>query len=160
MHRTEQQTHERHFVEEVGLVFDEMGAPRMMGRIVGFLLISEPGHQSSQQIAEYLDASRGSVSTVTRQLVASGMIERVAIQNSRATYFRITDGAWTKMMRQRAARLRIMCDVAQQGLDLLRDATPKRRRRLQQFHDFYTYLERESHTLIDRWDAEHPEEDT
>lgn len=160
MHRTEQETHERHFVEEVGLVLDEMGAPRMMGRIVGFLLICEPEHQSSQQIAAYLDASRGSVSTVTRMLVASGMIERVPIQNARSTFFRITEGAWTKMMRQRAARLQIMRDVAKQGLELLSDAPPERRRRLKQFHDFYTYLERESHTLIDRWDAEHPEEDT
>lgn len=159
MHRSEQQIMERHFVEEVGLVFDEMGAPRMWGRIVGMLLICDPDHQSSQQIAEYLDASRGSVSTVTRQLMVAGMVERVPVQNSRATYFRIAKDAWAEMMRQRTARLRIIRNVAHQGLEILRDAPEERRRRLREFHDFYSYIESAFQPIIDRWDAAHPREE-
>lgn len=159
VHKTEQHVHERHFVEEVGLVFDELGSQRMMGRIVGYLLLCEPPHQSSQSIAEYLEASRGAVSTTTRQLLSMDMIERVPIQNSRSTYFRIKDQAWSSMMRQRMARLTIVREVAASGLALLKDATPERRVRLQRFHDFYSYMEQEFQPIIDRWDAVHPEED-
>lgn len=150
---------ERHFVEELGLVFDEMGMQRMLGRVVGFLLISDPAEQSSQQIAEYLEASRGSVSTVTRQLMTLGLIERVPVQNARATFFRVSKSAWPDMMRQRAARLRIMRDLAAQGLELIRHAPEERQRRLREFHHFYSHMESEFHSIIDRWDASHPVED-
>ena len=42
MSRTDQQRRERHFVEEMGLLFETMGGQRMMGRVVGHLLICEP----------------------------------------------------------------------------------------------------------------------
>ena len=159
MHRSEQQVLIRHFVEEVGLLFDELGAPRMMGRIVGFLLICDPPHQSSQAIAEYLDASRGAVSTSTRHLVSMGMLERVPVQKERSTFFRMRINAWAEIMRQRTARIKIARELAASGLRLFADASAEHRERLRQFHDFYSHMEKEFQPIIDRWEATHPEED-
>ena len=33
---------EIHFIEDIGLYFEQMGLPRMAGRILGALLISDP----------------------------------------------------------------------------------------------------------------------
>ncbi len=159
MPRDEQAIRERHFVEEFGLIFEEMGSPRMMGKIVGMLLICDPPHQSSQQIAEYLDASRGSISTLTRQLIQTNMLQKVPVQGSRATYFRMVSDGWTEIMRAQLAYLRILTNIADQGLELLQDAPPARRTRLEHFKSFYEHIEREFQPMIDRWGAEHPEEE-
>ena len=65
------------FVEEVGMAFEQSNAPRMAGRIIGWLLICEPEHQTSAQIAKVLKASKGSISTMTRFLTNGGIIEKV-----------------------------------------------------------------------------------
>ena len=46
------QASEQWFVEEAGIVFEQTGLPRMAGRIFGWLLICDPPHQSTDQLAE------------------------------------------------------------------------------------------------------------
>ena len=66
------------FVEELGVLLElEAGAPRMVGRVLGWLLVCEPPEQSAAELAERLQASRGSISAATRLLLRMGMIERV-----------------------------------------------------------------------------------
>jgi DNA-binding transcriptional regulator GbsR (MarR family) len=69
---------EMHFIEDIGLFFEQMGMPRMAGRILGVLLISDPPAQSITEISEKLKASKSSVSIMARLLVENGLIERVA----------------------------------------------------------------------------------
>ena len=51
---TQRQQDQQHFVEEVGLLFEHAGLPRMAGRILGWLLICDPPHQSPGELAEVL----------------------------------------------------------------------------------------------------------
>ncbi|MCB9680158.1 MAG: MarR family transcriptional regulator [Alphaproteobacteria bacterium] len=140
-----------HFVEEMGLVFTEMGGSRMAGRVLGRLLICDPPHQSSAELAEALMASSGSISTVTRQLVQGGMIERIAVPGERATYFRIRPGMWAESVRVRMAMLSLMRGSAERGLELLASAPAARRRRLEEFRDFYAFMEEQTPALLEAW---------
>ncbi|MBA3470937.1 MAG: hypothetical protein H0T53_14985 [Herpetosiphonaceae bacterium] len=63
-----QRTHARQFVEKVGLLYEQVGLQRMAGRILGWLLICDPPAQSAADLAAALDASKGSISGITRQL--------------------------------------------------------------------------------------------
>lgn len=49
----------------------------MVGRALGWLLVCEPPEQSAAELAETLQASKGSISTATRVLLRLGFIERV-----------------------------------------------------------------------------------
>jgi DNA-binding transcriptional regulator GbsR (MarR family) len=131
------------FVERMGLAFDALGSPRMMGRIMGYLLICEPPARSAPQLVEELGASKGAINTVTRQLVKAGLLERVAISGERATHFRVHTGAWADLLRQQLQGLHVLTDLAADGLRVLQDAPAERRQRLQQFHDMYARFERE-----------------
>lgn len=46
MERGQRWFQEKHFIEDVGLLLEESGLPRMAGRILGLLLICNPPHQS------------------------------------------------------------------------------------------------------------------
>ncbi|MCU0569164.1 MAG: MarR family transcriptional regulator [Oculatellaceae cyanobacterium Prado106] len=143
-----------HFVEEVGLMFELAGLPRMSGRIFGWLLIAEPPYQSNTDLAEGLHASKGSISTMTRMLIQLGLIERVSLPTERRDYFQIKPHAWSQMTRQRMAQITAFRQLAQRGLDMLATEPPHIKRRLQEMHDIHAFLEKELPLLDERWKEE------
>jgi len=150
------QAEEKQFAEEVGIVFEQTGMPRMAGRILGWLLISNPPHQSTEQITEALIASRGSVSTMTRLLIQLGLIERISLPGVRCDYFRLRSDAWQHMIgRGLTEEIRMVRQLAVHGLELLGDKTPVTRKWLEEMVNVYTFLEKEFPALLDRWEREH-----
>ena len=143
-----------HFVEEVGLMFELVGLPRMSGRIFGWLLISNPAQQSHGELAEVLQASKGSISTMTRLLIQIGLIERVSLPGERRDYFQIKPNAWSQMTKQRMAQITAFRQLAEKGLDLLKDTPLPLQQRLQEMHDIHAFLERELPLLDERWELE------
>jgi DNA-binding transcriptional regulator GbsR (MarR family) len=143
------------FVEEVGLMFELAGLPRMAGRIFGWLLLSNPQQQSHGQLAEVLQASKGSISTMTRLLIQIGLIERISLPGERRDYFQIKPNAWSQMTKQRMAQITAFKELAAKGLDLLKDSPPAQQQRLKEMHDLHAFLEREMPLLDQRWESEY-----
>lgn len=150
---TEKQFEAKHFVEEAGLLFELMGLPRMAGRIFGWLLISNPPHQSLGELAESLQASKGSVSTMTRLLIQISLIERISLPGKRRDYFRIKINAWSQLTEQRLAQITAFRQLAERGLKLFEEENPLRLR-LEEMRDIHAFWERELPVLNDRWEEE------
>ncbi len=123
---TQDQQHfeQRHFVEDVGLSFEMVGLPRMAGRIFGWLLISDPVHQSPGELAKVLQASKGSISTMTRLLLQIGLIERISLPGQRRDYFRIKPNAWSELTEQRMVQITAFRQLAERGLELMKGKSP------------------------------------
>ncbi|WP_309236478.1 GbsR/MarR family transcriptional regulator [Microcoleus sp. FACHB-672] len=149
----------KRFVEEVGLLFEFAGLPRMAGRILGWLLISNPPHQSTGELAEVLQASKGSISTMTRLLIQAGLVERTSLPGDRRDYFCIKLGAWSALIKERVARITAIRQLAEHGLQLLEGEDPQRRQRLQEMHDFHAFFEGQFPMMIEHWEQEHPPRD-
>lgn len=154
MDALERQERERHFVEELGLHYQELGAPPMLGRVIGRLLVCDPAHQTSAQLAEYLGASRGAISTTTRHMLQAGLITKVPMPGERSAYFRIAEGAWIRMARARLAHSHMLIEFADRGLELFGDRGEEHTRRLQEFRDFYAFMLERMPALFDEWRAE------
>lgn len=144
---------ERHFVETMGLFYSEMGGTPMMGRVLGRLLICAPPDQSLGELSEYLGASKGSVSTVTRQLLTSGLIEKVPRPGSREAVYRLRENAWVQIMTSRLAFTRMVREHAETGLALLADRPKADRRRMEEFVAFYKFFEDRFPAVADEWQA-------
>ena len=145
----------KRFAEEVGIVFEQTGLPRMAGRIFGWLLISAPPYQSPGELAEALMASRGSISTMTRLLIQLGLVERFGMLGERHAYFRIRSDAWQHLMgRGLKDEIKMFRQIAQRGLAILADETHPSRKWLEEMRDVYAFLEREFPALLERWEQE------
>lgn len=142
------------FIETVGLSFESMGLPRMAGRIFGWLLLSDPPHQSPGQLAEVLQASKGSISTMTRLLVQIGLIERISLPGQRRDYFRIKLNAWSEVSKQRLAQISAFRQLAERGLAILETEDPLLRQRLEEMRDIHAFLEHELPLMTDRWEQQ------
>lgn len=155
MSDTAQATQQKEFVEEVGIVFEQTGLPRMAGRILGWLLIADPPHQSVEQLTEVLMASKGSISSMTRMLIQIGLIERVSLPGVRHAYFRLRPDAWQHMIRRGLVEeISMVRHLAERGLDLLTEKTVTRTW-LKEMRDVYTFLEEEFPVLLKRWEKHH-----
>jgi DNA-binding transcriptional regulator GbsR (MarR family) len=145
---------ERYFIEKVGLYFEQLGFPRMGGRIFAWLLISESPQASMAELMEALQASKSSISSMTRLLIQVELIEVVSVPGVRRDYFRIREDAWTTALKDRLAQALTFRQLADEGLALLKDSSPARKQRLQEMRRMYVFLERELAALVERWEQE------
>ena len=145
---------ELHFVEKVSRHFEQMGFPRMGGRVFAWLLISESPQASMDELAKALRASKSSISSMTRLLIQVDLLEAVSVPGVHRDYFRIRNDAWTNALKDRLDQAITFRQLADEGLALLKDTEPERVRRLQEMHLMYAFLEREIPILMERWEKE------
>ncbi|MEE8413309.1 MAG: MarR family transcriptional regulator [Dehalococcoidales bacterium] len=151
---SQRQPEEKQFAEEVGIFFEQTGMPRMAGRTLGWLMISDPPHQTTGELTEALQASKGSISTMTRYLIRIGIIERISLPGQRRDYFRIKVGAWHQMLKDSLAQITVFRQFTERGLELIEDKAHFNRQWLEEMRDMYAFFEREFPLLLDRWEQE------
>ncbi|MCX7023542.1 MAG: MarR family transcriptional regulator [Spirochaetes bacterium] len=141
---------ERHFIEDIALFCEQMGLPRMAGRVLGVLLISDPPSQSLNDICDCLQASKSSVSTMARFLVGEGLIEQAPCLVPRRDYFRFRTGGWLEFMRRRMEVMAGLHDIADRGLSLLDGKDDSLKSRLEEAHDVFEFVDTEFRGWFER----------
>jgi len=143
------------FVEDFALTLERLGLVRMTGRVVGWLLVSDPPEQTFGQIAEVLQASKGSISTSLKFLTTAGWVNKTSKPGVRGDFYTIRPGVMPDLVRQQSAQYGLFNEVTGKGLAMLEGAPAERRARLEDMHEFFTWLSEEMPALMDRWDADH-----
>ena len=115
----------------------------MAGRMWGYLLICDPPEQTAAQIAEALQASRGSVSGTARLLAGPGLIRRATRRGDRREYFSAPAEALDSMLASAGAIYRQMREIAERGLAATDGRSADARARLREFHDVMAFVEQE-----------------
>ncbi len=142
------------FVEDMGLLYEDEGLPPMAGRLMGWLLICDPSHQTAAELAEVLGASGGSISQTTRLLIQLGFLDRIAIPGQRSAAFRLRPKACPEHMSQILQRTSVKRELLERALELLAGRPPEDAQRLNDHLGFLRFIERELPALIARWDKE------
>ncbi len=131
------------YVEDLGLLFDQMGGGPMMGRVFGALLLADPPELSAEDLVNRLAASRSSISQATRMLAQAGIIERRRKLGERRDYFQVKPGAWDAMVRRRMQALSTLRKMADRGLEIMATGSPESRRDLEEMRDYFEFWEHE-----------------
>ena len=142
------------FVEDFALGMERQGLFRMAGRVLGWLLISDPPEQTAGQLAAALQASKGSISAAMKFLIPTGMVERQPRPGQRRDYYAMPAHVWADLVRRQSVQYGQFRSIIERGLALLEGAPAARRVRLQELHDLYDWLDREMPALWERWDRE------
>ncbi|ADD44327.1 GbsR/MarR family transcriptional regulator [Stackebrandtia nassauensis] len=149
---TDEDRTERHaFAEELGLYMESKGLPRIPGRVLGWLLVCEPEHQSAEELAEALTTSRGSISMATQYLQRAGVVERYPVPGSRRIYYRIRPGFWLNEASEKAKVAEEAVKLAERGLSTMADSSEDSRARLRDMRDMYSFLATEYARIENKW---------
>jgi hypothetical protein len=142
---------EREFIEEFALCFEQTGWLRMDGRILAWLLICEPPHQSFNELVAVLQASKSSISTSTRQLIRAGWIERISFPGERRDYYRLRPDFCTAAIKYFVALAEGFGRLTAKGLGLLAGSPQQRLGRLAEAHDIFLFMKQEMPKLLGNW---------
>jgi DNA-binding transcriptional regulator GbsR (MarR family) len=142
------------YIEEVARYFEEAGWPRIAGRLLGTLMVADPREQSAVELAHRLRASRGSISSMGRLLIATDLVERWTRPGDRREYLRLRDDAWLQVMSAKTRWITELRQIGQRGLDLFAETDGPARESLQGLVQLMEFFEREWPPLMKRWLAE------
>lgn len=137
----------------MGLFFEKAGSTRMMGRILGHLLIAVPPLQTAEDLADGLQVSRGAISTAMRQLVDRALVDRVSLPGQRPDYYQIRPGAWAEVLQRSLALTTQLRLLADRGLALQQDQPPEHRLRLEEMRSVYAFFEERLPELFAEWET-------
>ncbi|OKJ93439.1 MarR family transcriptional regulator [Streptomyces sp. CB03234] len=140
----------REAAEKLALTLAQGGMRKTTARVMTALLFSQDDTMTAADLCEVLQISSGAVSGAVKQLVPTGMIERVPAPGSRRDHYRFREHAWATLMSNQNALLATMGDAAAEGIKAAgRDSTAGRR--LDEMQNFYAFMQREMTALIDKW---------
>lgn len=125
------------FVEEMGLIFQAEGLPRIAGRIFGRLVLCG-GPFSLSDLALHLKASRGSISTNTRLLENIGLIERTGVAGDRQGYYRLAPDPYTRLLEGSIQRITKAHETVRRAQQRVPKGQTAAHGRLEELGDFYS----------------------
>lgn len=148
------------YLEEWGILFENFGSTRMMGKALGWLLICSPPHQTAKEIAQAVGGSISSMSSATRTLAQAGMIERIGLPGERSAHFRLRSGIWTQLLKIRLGRMVDMHTLVEKGFTFTPSPTSSEAGRLRELQSYLLFVEREFPSLLARWEQQWKEQQT
>ncbi len=147
-------TAEQRFVEDFGLFLEQVGFPRIAGRILGLLLVNGvPMHL--EQISAVLEVSRASVSTNTRLLIGVMLIEQRTQPGDRRTWFVVRPDAFRRRFGFIITQFASMSQLLDQGLAAVPPEREPARNLLEGAVEFHRFMVQEMIGISQRWDALH-----
>lgn len=136
------------------------GLAPITARTAAWLMICDPPEQSAADLAEAVEASRASLTSTLRELVAAGLVRKSVRPGHRTAYYRIVDDAWASALRARFGFLASFVGLVREGQKLVGD-DPVRGSRLVAADEVYSWLAEEIEPLWQRWEATRaPREDS
>jgi len=141
----------RQFIEDMGDLIDKHGLPHMAGRVIGALMICMPPQMSLDELADVLQASKGSISMTTQLLLRLGIIHRVSVPGDRKHYFQIRPKMGQELFLDRSDHIQQHLDAVRKGLDQLKDEPIEAKQRLIEMEVFFEFLQTELPGLMRRW---------
>lgn len=142
------------YAEDFGLVFAQYGQAPMFGRVFGALMVADPPEQTAEELASFLQASRGSISQATQKLIDLGFVERISKPGDRRYYYRTRPNAWEEMIHRELEATTRLRKLADRGLEVQNSPNPEARRDLEEMREYYAFRERELPTMLEHWKSE------
>ena len=135
------------FIEKRGLMAEDDGQPRIMGRLWGLLMVMEDPITAAD-MAEMLQVSRGSISTNLKLLGMMNIITRRTHPGERETYYCIADHPYSALVARMAERMEVnrqMAEEALHGID-----NPVAQERIKNLAKFYKLARESNAALMDK----------
>lgn len=140
------------YVEKVGRFFSSWyGVAPVVGRLAGWLLICEPPHQTIDEIARALHASRSAVSGGISVLEKQSWIVRTRAAGERADRVSMNPRTWEESLE--SPEFAKLVELADEGLAALEGDSSARTARLREMAAFGEFLYRRLPELAAEWKA-------
>jgi DNA-binding transcriptional regulator GbsR (MarR family) len=128
------------------------GLPPMVGRLLGYLAVCEPPEQSVGELADALLASRSAIAGAVKVLEGMHVVRRSRAAGERMDRVQI-DLNSPQAMGMDVSEYEELRELAQEGLEVVRDAAPERQAVLLEMSAYAEFLVERMPVLQHEWNA-------
>lgn len=126
------------FIEQMGLITQADGGPRIAGRIMG-LLIVEGRPFSLAEMADRLKISKASASTNARMMAKSGVIRQIGRAGDRQDYYEVGPNPYARLMETVTNRMQEVASLVFEAEARFGDDSGGARSRVRDLAEFYSH---------------------
>src|SRR5262245_9254843 len=142
------------FVEEYGLYIERKGRlPRMAGRILAQLLITDEPHLSQADLCRHLQSSTGAVSGMLRLLIEAGFCTRISVPGVRKDFYGLADDSWGVSLLHGVEDAQQFARIAELGAAAGAEVGPRAQERLAEMRHLAVISEQHARGLLESWEA-------
>ncbi|MFW5761104.1 MAG: GbsR/MarR family transcriptional regulator [Cyclobacteriaceae bacterium] len=141
------------YIEDMAMSFEEKGFPRMAGRIMAWLMIADPSHQTMPELVDALQASKSSISTATRLLINFQLVEKISMRGERKDYYRLKPDIWKDSIQMAVKKMTDFKQIAFHSLEVLSDVDI-RKDKLEEMYDVYAFMESQMPLILENWEKQ------
>jgi DNA-binding MarR family transcriptional regulator len=142
---------EKAFVARVGEHYHNDGFPLDSGRVLGWMIISDPPEQSATEIAARLAVSPSTVDAVAEQLVPATLLNRRDGENGEY-FLSLSDEAWPRVVSHTFAGWPGLHQILKDGSSALAGEPAERSARVDNMERLFAYLVTELPDMMRRWE--------
>jgi DNA-binding transcriptional regulator GbsR (MarR family) len=124
----------------------------MVGRLIGYLAVCDPPEQSIGELADALLASRSAIAGAVKVLETTHIIQRTRVAGDRMDRVRL-DMSTPQSLGFDVSEYEELRKLADEGLNVLRDAPPARRAALTEMAAFADFLVEQMPKLQREWES-------
>ncbi len=139
-------------VERIGVGFEKAGIPPVGARIIGLLMMAEPPYLSFDDLVEYTQASKSSVSNALKTLQTEGLVDYITFSGDRKRYFQLYSSTWVEIMKDRLTAFTSLRQIIKETLELRSSQYPEFNHTLTEVVDLYRELEEKMMRTIEDWE--------
>jgi len=140
-------------VEKIGIMIEQMGHAPVPGRILAYLMLSEPPYRDFYEIQEFLKASKSSISTALNQLMQAEVVNYITFSGDRRRYFQINTKGLLSNVKQQYKQGEKVNSMINEALQHRRDSEFQNfNRELKEVIDFSAYVHKGIDKLITDWE--------
>jgi DNA-binding transcriptional regulator GbsR (MarR family) len=136
------------FIEDLSVKMEEMGLPRMAGKIQAALLISDTPHLTAKELAEIVGGSKGAINTMTHLMLRFSIIEKFTIPGKRSTYFRLKDNYMIEMIKHKIKTIKSYRETLEFGMIIVEDQSPEIKERLRKSCELNKFMTIELENIL------------
>lgn len=133
-------------IEKFGIYFDEVGFNKTYGRMFGFFMTSTKPI-SMKTLVDKLQISKSTASIELRNLLSTGVIEKVLIKDERADFYRLKKNIWSLHLQQKIQDIKKLRTIIEE----ISSKDLKDLENLEEMIDYCAFLEPELETLTKKY---------
>jgi DNA-binding transcriptional regulator GbsR (MarR family) len=141
----------RQMVEHLAMTLNDLGFPRMPGRVLVALMAADEDTLTAGDLAERLDVSPAAVSGAVRYLTQIGLILRQPAPGSRRDVYRLPANPWYEATMVKRQGLTDIADIADDGVQALGGEATRAGHRMAELRDFFRFAQDDIEKLVVRW---------
>lgn len=128
------------FPDALAQLFDSQGWSRLVGRVVGELMLTEESYLSTAQLCERIGVSKGHLSSAIQQLEGLRYIDRFGQSGTRQHFYRLRPNVFARAAEESIEPIRRLASWAQDAIEHVPEGS-RAADELMHMRDFYRLFE-------------------